>query len=239
MGKGGKGKGGKALIAAAPRNVYNSTLKQNAPWKESSAGSKGGKAEKGGKGKAAKGGKGGKGDKGDKGGKGGGGWVWVAEAEPEKKSFKGGKGKSSGGKSHGKGQDKGKGKGKGKDKGKSLRAAPLSSKFWEKKLGEEGREVLDDNVYNGAIQRYNLKQGWGMILPGNPESLPKNVIQKLEESAAAAEAAGKEVGDRSLLYFRKPDVNHVDGFKLTGDVAVTFKVYTDEKGAGACEVTMA
>jgi len=44
-------------------------------------------------------------------------------------------------------------------------------------------------------------------------------------------AAGKEVREKGLLYFRKPDVNHVEGFKLGRDAQVTFRVYVDEKGA--------
>lgn len=38
---------------------------------------------------------------------------------------------------------------------------------------------------------------------------------------------------------RKPDVNHTDGFKLTGETSVTFRVYLDDKGAGAMDVSMA
>ena len=34
-------------------------------------------------------------------------------------------------------------------------------------------------------------------------------------------------------------MNHTDGFKLTGETSVTFRVYVDEKGAGALDVTMA
>merc|ERR1712217_110200 len=126
----------------------------------------------------------------------------------------------------------------GKGKGK-LKAAPLHSKFWEVKEETENREVLDDKIYSGTIQRYSWKQGWGFIMPDNPAALPKQVKAALSEARAAAEAAGKEVSDENLLYFRKPDVHHEDGFKLSQDVNVTFNLYIDDKGAGACEVTMA
>lgn len=48
-----------------------------------------------------------------------------------------------------------------------------------------------------------------------------------------------EVKEKGLLYFRKPDVNHTDGFKLSADTSVTFRVYVDDKGAGAFDVSMA
>ena len=60
-----------------------------------------------------------------------------------------------------------------------------------------------------------------------------------EDEAAAAEEAGKTVSDPDMLYFRKPDVNHEEGFKLAEGTAVTFKLYIDDKGAGACDVSQA
>mmetsp|Transcript_70517 Transcript_70517/g.139937 ORF Transcript_70517/g.139937 Transcript_70517/m.139937 type:complete len:236 (+) Transcript_70517:87-794(+) len=137
--------------------------------------------------------------------------------------------------SSGKGRTKGKGKGKGK--GKHFKAAPLNSRFWERKEETENREIVGTEQYTGKIERYNLRQGWGFIQPDDPNELPKEVLTKLEEACAEAEANGKEVRDVNQLYFRKPDVNHTDGFKLTKDVPVIFSVYIDAKGAGACDVT--
>lgn len=161
---------------------------------------------------------------GKSGGKSGGGWVWVPET-PKRNDRDSGKGK---------GKSKGKSKGKGK-----LRAAPLKSQFWEKKVEHEGRKELGDTAYPGTIQRYNWKQGWGFILPDSVAALPGQVKKKMKEAEAAAEAEGKEVKEKGLLYFRKPDVNHAEGFKLTDAVAVTFRVYVDDKGAGACDVSAA
>eukprot|EP00928_Gymnodinium_smaydae_P044214 TRINITY_DN2950_c0_g2_i1.p1 TRINITY_DN2950_c0_g2~~TRINITY_DN2950_c0_g2_i1.p1 ORF type:complete len:194 (-),score=52.37 TRINITY_DN2950_c0_g2_i1:256-837(-) len=166
-----------------------------------------------------------------------------------------------GGKSSGKGKSKGtwvfvpndgvkggrkssgkSGKAGGKGKGKK-RAAPLSSKFWERKLEEEDRHELGEKTYTGTIQKYSFKFGWGFIVPDNAASLPKKVKTKLAESFAAAQAkaeeSGKEAGDPNSLYFRKPDVNHKEGFKLAPDVKVTFKLYVDDKGAGAKDVSQA
>ncbi|CAJ1437708.1 unnamed protein product [Effrenium voratum] len=71
------------------------------------------------------------------------------------------------------------------------------------------------------------------------EGLPAQVRKKMSEAESAAEESGKEVKEKGLLYFRKPDVNHTDGFKLSTEVPVTFRVYVDDKGAGAMDVSMA
>mmetsp|Transcript_30548 Transcript_30548/g.42739 ORF Transcript_30548/g.42739 Transcript_30548/m.42739 type:complete len:195 (+) Transcript_30548:73-657(+) len=159
----------------------------------------------------------------------GGKWVWVDQEEPVYKRSKG----------KGKGQTKGKSKG-GKAKGKGKRrAAPLSSEFWNKKVESEGRKELGDTALAGVIQRYNLKSGYGFIKPDNPAGLPGSVKKKMSEAEAAAEAEGKEVKEKGLLYFRKPDVNHGEGFKVAEGTAVTFRLYVDSLGAGALDVSPA
>jgi len=127
------------------------------------------------------------------------------------------------------------GKGKGR---KGSRAPPLDSEFWTNKLGDENREELGIETFTGVIHSYNWKFGWGFIMPDNPEELPQQAKDKLQEAMEAAAAEGKEWTDENLLYFRKPDVNHTEGFKLGKEVAVTFQVYVDDKGAGAYEVSM-
>eukprot|EP00438_Fugacium_kawagutii_P012797 Skav211677 [mRNA] locus=scaffold216:230798:233939:+ [translate_table: standard] len=94
--------------------------------------------------------------------------------------------------------------------------------------------------------------------------LPASVKKKMNEAEAAVEAEGKEVPppppwtceastlegqlvkEKGLLYFRKPDVNHEEGehrrgnrFKLSEGTAVTFRLYVDNLGAGALDVSMA
>jgi len=91
----------------------------------------------------------------------------------------------------------------------------------------------------GTILMYSVRQGWGFIVPDEPEKLPKKVKAALDEALVAAEDAGKEVKDPNALYFRKPDVNHEDGFRVADNVPVTFQVYLDDKGAGACDVSPA
>eukprot|EP00930_Biecheleria_cincta_P053207 TRINITY_DN385_c0_g2_i1.p1 TRINITY_DN385_c0_g2~~TRINITY_DN385_c0_g2_i1.p1 ORF type:complete len:211 (-),score=72.47 TRINITY_DN385_c0_g2_i1:49-681(-) len=210
MGKGGSGKSSKGS--------KGSKSSSTSPWKtnlkDSSPWRSGGKS-------SSKGSSKGKSSSGSGGGK----WVFVEEPARRKGGDKG-KGKSS------------KGKGKGKGKGK-FRAAPLNSSFWSDKLEEEGRQEQGDTDYPGVISMYRMQNGWGFILPDNPESLPKQVKKKIKESEDAAKADGKEVKEKGMLYFRKPDVNHAEGFKLAAETAVTFKVYVDEKGAGAYDVSPA
>eukprot|EP00435_Cladocopium_sp_Y103_P034639 s1626_g9.t1 len=155
----------------------------------------------------------------------GGQWVWVEDGPKVYKTK--GKGK-------GKGVKGGKAKGKGK-----RRAAPLTSEFWTKKVEAEGRKEIGETVLPGVISRYSVKQGYGFIKPDNPQGLPNPVKKKMNEAEAAVEAEGKEVKEKGLLYFRKPDVNHEEGFKLAEGTAVTFRLYVDNLGAGALDVSMA
>mmetsp|Transcript_56329 Transcript_56329/g.111945 ORF Transcript_56329/g.111945 Transcript_56329/m.111945 type:complete len:210 (+) Transcript_56329:60-689(+) len=127
------------------------------------------------------------------------------------------------------------GKGKGR---KGSRAPSLDSDFWTIKVDAENRGELGPETYKGVIQNYNWQFGWGFIMPDNPEELPQQAKDRLRESMEAAVAEGKEWTDENLLYFRKPDVNHTEGFKLGKDVACTFCVYVDDKGAGAYDVSM-
>mmetsp|Transcript_63699 Transcript_63699/g.151868 ORF Transcript_63699/g.151868 Transcript_63699/m.151868 type:complete len:240 (+) Transcript_63699:53-772(+) len=160
-----------------------------------------------------------------------------------------GYGKNSGfdsGKGYGKsdGYGKGKsfddyGKGKGKDKGKGkFKCAALNSDFWEKKLENENRTSVGEGDFTGTIQTYNTKFGWGLILPDDPDSLPEIIKAKLAEEHQAKIDAGKQVTADQLVYFRKPDVNHSDGFRLTDKgTPCTFKLYVDDKGAGAYDIS--
>eukprot|EP00931_Biecheleriopsis_adriatica_P000868 TRINITY_DN1009_c0_g1_i1.p1 TRINITY_DN1009_c0_g1~~TRINITY_DN1009_c0_g1_i1.p1 ORF type:complete len:227 (+),score=58.43 TRINITY_DN1009_c0_g1_i1:62-682(+) len=205
------GKGGKSKGYSSDKKAWKPSLKES-PWRESANRSAGKSKGKGG------------GSRGK----------WVFVEEPPRKETRD-KGRHST-----KGKSKGsKGKSKGKGKGKPFKAAPLKSQFWERKVDSESRKEIGDIAYPGTIRNYNWKQGWGFIRPDNVASLPAQVKKQMNEAEAAAEASGKEVKEKGLLYFRKPDVNHAEGFKLTSDVSVTFRVYVDEKGAGALDVTQA
>lgn len=134
----------------------------------------------------------------------------------------------------------GKGYGKdGKGKGKSSQkvAPPAGDPYWAQKVSAENRQEGDGSVYSGSIQNYNIRGGWGFVMPDDAASLPEDIQSTLLIHAAEAQARGKTVDDANLLYFRKPDL--VEGFKAEKGVAVTFQVYTDDKGAGACAISPA
>jgi len=92
-------------------------------------------------------------------------------------------------------------------------------------------------LYTGKITNYNVKAGWGFVLPDDPDTLPEDVQTAMTDSVRKAEEAGKKPGDPNLIYFRKPDL--AEGFKATRDAAVTFELYTDDKGVGAYNISSA
>jgi len=102
----------------------------------------------------------------------------------------------------------------------------------------EHRQGLGDQKYAGKVHWYSWRQGWGQILPADTSSLPPVVNQKMEEAMAAAAAKAKSDTPREkLLYFCKSDAPW--GTKLEVGSEVTFSVYTDDKGVGACDIALA
>jgi len=140
------------------------------------------------------------------------------------------------GKDQVKGKGKRKGKGKGKGKGKRT-CAPVDSEFWSKKLEEENRIVLDSEPLTGICTLYKESQGWGWVVPDDIEAVPQEARDKMAEELETLKASGKEVKEENRIYFRKPDVEA--DFKIKKDSWVTFQVYIDDKGVGACEVSNA
>jgi len=103
----------------------------------------------------------------------------------------------------------------------------------------EHRAVLANQTFQGQVTIWNWRKGWGFIKPS--ASLPPAVAQKLAEQMQTAkqkaEKRGKSASEEELLYFRRTDVQ--PGQKIESDSQVTFQCYTDDKGAGACQVTLA
>jgi len=103
--------------------------------------------------------------------------------------------------------------------------------------GLEHRVVLGTRIFNGTVEMYMWTRGWGFIKPTPGVALPPNVIAKIKFQQEDAAKRGKKTSpDANLLYFRKDDVN--DGVEIDQGKQVTFKVYTDDKGAGACEINV-
>lgn len=109
---------------------------------------------------------------------------------------------------------------------------PITQETLENRQGEGGQR------YTGTVQWWHRWQGWGHIAPEDTSAFPAPVQQKLAEAAAQAAAKakpGEAKSEEKLLYFRKADCE----WSLRPEVGkkVTFTVYTDDKGAGATEVS--
>jgi len=100
--------------------------------------------------------------------------------------------------------------------------------------GLEHRVVLGTRTFTGVVELYNWHRGWGFIkcMPG--QVLPPNVVAKIKQMQEDSAKRGKTTSNDMMLYFRKDDINN--GVQIDKGQQVTFKVYTDDKGSGACEI---
>merc|ERR1712039_327946 len=98
----------------------------------------------------------------------------------------------------------------------------------------EGRVPLGPTLYSGVI--HYSTWGWGHIKPNPGQPLPIKVRQKMAETLAEAKKKAKPgITPEEILYFNKDDCAK-DFYKPTKDTKVKFKVYSDNKGVGACEI---
>jgi len=99
----------------------------------------------------------------------------------------------------------------------------------------EHRQPVSGALYQGQIAFWSWKQGWGHIEPDASAKLPPAVTAQMEEMVKSAQEKGKKP-EGSLLYFRKADLAGTSWLKK--GQAVTFQVYTDDKGAGATGINV-
>lgn len=118
----------------------------------------------------------------------------------------------------------------------AARAGPKRAQFWVRKAEAENRTVWDGQVLTGTCWRYTWNQGWGFILPDDPQELPGKVGAKLREAVKEARAAGRETGGANAVYFRKPGVEANFRNKIKEGSLVTFQLYIDDKGVSAYDV---
>merc|ERR1712176_619348 len=111
----------------------------------------------------------------------------------------------------------------------------------EEKQAEQGREIVGDDTYTGEIAQRGKRCGW--IKPFSFGKLPSEVQSKVKEMIKAKKATVREqqsdnkVFNQNVLFLHMSDVE--EGVKVDNGDKVTFKVYVDNEGAGACEVTAA
>lgn len=97
----------------------------------------------------------------------------------------------------------------------------------------ENRKALP-GAFKGTIHNWNWQQGWGLIAPDPAARLPPSVQAKLSAASTEAQSQGKT----PMLYFRKPDLARGTSSWIRKGQGCSFQVYTDDKGAGACEVSV-
>jgi len=100
----------------------------------------------------------------------------------------------------------------------------------------ENRIAMGSQSYTGEIVMLH-QFGWGFIKVDPHVQLSQRVMQKLQQMQADTIARGKRVSEDRMLYFRKTDC--LLGFFPARGARVTYQVYVDDKGAGACEITFA
>lgn len=98
----------------------------------------------------------------------------------------------------------------------------------------ENRSVLGGRTYRGQVVLWNWRQGWGFVQPDASVVLPPQVSAKIAQQKKFSAEKGKEMQHDKALYFRKMDCQA--GFKPQKGGNVSFQIYTDDKGAGACEI---
>merc|ERR1712060_892312 len=138
-----------------------------------------------------------------------------------------------------------KGKGKGKKPKQAFKDLPEERKEeirakHEEKQAELGRETQGDAFYFGELVQRRKSYGW--VKPGNFGKLPGDVQAKVKEMIKAKKASVKEHGSenevfkQNVLFLHMSDVK--EGMKVQPGDRVKFKVYVDNEGAGAYEVSV-
>jgi len=99
--------------------------------------------------------------------------------------------------------------------------------------GLEHRVVLGSRTFTGTVEMYLWRKGFGFIKATQGQAFPPNVVAKMKQMQEESAKRGKTMNE-GALYFRKDDINF--GVQVDQGQQVSFKVYTDDKGVGACEI---
>merc|ERR1712217_784416 len=108
------------------------------------------------------------------------------------------------------------------------------------KQAELGREEQGDTFFFGELVQRRKSYGW--VKPSNFGKLPSEVQTKVKQMMQAKKASVKEHGSenevfkQNVLFLHMSDVQ--EGVKVEPGARVKFKVYTDNEGAGAYEVSV-
>jgi hypothetical protein len=106
---------------------------------------------------------------------------------------------------------------------------------------EQGREIVGDTFFFGEVLQRGKRYGW--IKPSAFGKLPATVQAKVKDmikekrKTAKANDSDNPAFNQNVLFLHMSDVE--EAVRVQAGDKVKFKVYTDEQGAGACEVTTA
>lgn len=113
--------------------------------------------------------------------------------------------------------------------------------------GTEHRKVLEGKSYVGIVQKWDWEKGFGWIKGTQGVVYPPEVVAKIREVKTVkrwGRADGEKKEDLNHydlhLYFRLEDIH--PSLITNGDAQIDkgqqvgFKLYVDDKGAGACDV---
>lgn len=111
-----------------------------------------------------------------------------------------------------------------------------------KVLATENRKIAGDKYYTGEVIARGNRCGW--VKATAPGQIPSAVMTKLKAMNAEMREKQKEAPKKSqafeddVIYVRSTDVADTD-LKLTPGTKIQFKLYTDDKGVGGCQVKAA
>merc|ERR1711862_945789 len=111
----------------------------------------------------------------------------------------------------------------------------------EEKQQEQGRETVGTSFFFGEVAQRGKRYGW--IKPSAFGKLPSEVQDKVKEMVKEKRNTAKDKGSQNevfrhnVLFLHMSDVE--EGVKVDTGSRVKFKVYIDNEGAGAYEVSNA
>jgi hypothetical protein len=121
-------------------------------------------------------------------------------------------------------------------------AQAKASERHQASIEKDGRVVVGDDYIDGEIVRRGGRFMW--VKPDNPNSIPANVRGKLKKMNDEFRAKGGE-GKKAFLGGETANVVFVwladlgEQIEIKPETKVKFKLYTDNKGVGGCEVVAA
>ncbi|CAJ1461695.1 unnamed protein product [Effrenium voratum] len=117
---------------------------------------------------------------------------------------------------------------------------PRYMRFFENKVAEEERQVLD-GCYEGEVVRRAKTYAW--IRPLDAAAMPEEVREKLQEMCDGFRKKAEDGGrkpfcggiEENVVYVANPDLS-TKGTILSVGMKVSFKLYVDNKGVGGYDV---